>query len=505
MGTKAHFCPSSQPRGGAIGGQFAPLFLVYFSIAPPKGLYTLPKDLVTVMRLEDMTGLKHESKVKHAVQFFAVMFTFILVASMTASVASAAPAVWESKAAWPGAIGSVVACYADVSGAKYIYALESKGTPKLYRYSIAGDSWTDMATAGLPTTTQGSGMVWTGGDNIYILAGGTTNPNLFYRYSISGNSTAAMTPLPSKANSGSGLAYDGGDKIYALSSWSSGASYSFLFAYSISGNSWENLGNAPALMGSGSSICRVGDYLYLGRGGQTAYYRYTIAGGTWTTMASLPSSYIWGAGGGQEKVGTGYIFATRGGGSATTYNFMRYRISDDNWTYLADTPVLNSANDRLTFDGSYLYMIGGYTTVPATFFMRYEVDITPPDAPELVSPANGAAITDNTPTFVWNSVADPSGVTYQIQIDDNSDFSSPVYSAIDLTENTYTVPGELPMFTQFFWHVRAVDGVGNVGDGSGTWDFTVVPMGAIGVLLMPLLMLLPFAFMLRRQNRRYHY
>jgi hypothetical protein len=32
-------------------------------------------------------------------------------------------------------------------------------------------------------------------------------------------------------------------------------------------------------------------------------------------------------------------------------------------------------------------------------------------------------------------VTDPSGVTYQIQIDDNADFSSPVYSAIDLHDN----------------------------------------------------------------------
>jgi hypothetical protein len=104
-------------------------------------------------------------------------------------------------------------------------------------------------------------------------------------------------------------------------------------------------------------------------------------------------------------------------------------------------------------------------------------------------------------------VSDPSGVTYQIQVDDNDDFSSPVYSAIDLTENWHTLLDEdaLPMFIQFFWHVRAVDGVSNVGNWSDTWDFTVVPMGAIGVLLMPLLMLLPFALMLRRQNRRYHY
>jgi len=61
------------------------------------------------------------------------------------------------------------------------------------------------------------------------------------------------------------------------------------------------------------------------------------------------------------------------------------------------------------------------------------------------------------------------------------------------------------LFVQYFWRVRAKDEAGNVGGWSGEWTFTVVPVGAIGVLLMPLLMLLPFALVLKRQNRRYHY
>ena len=97
---------------------------------------------------------------------------------------------------------------------------------------------------------------------------------------------------------------------------------------------------------------------------------------------------------------------------------------------------------------------------------------------------------------------DPSGVTYQIEIDDDEDFSSPLYYVVDLTETMYTVPDELPMFVQYFWHVRAKDGANNVGDWSEKWNFTVVPIAAIGAILMPLLMLLPFALMLRRQNRR---
>jgi len=174
----------------------------------------------------------------------------------------------------------------------------------------------------------------------------------------------------------------------------------------------------------------------------------------------------------------------------------------------------NGAENTLMENGRYVqYRVELSTTdntkTPEIFdiILIYELvgDNTPPPAPTLISPENGDNILDNTPTFKWTSVSDPSGVTYQIQIDDNVDFSSPVYYAINLVDNTHALPDEnaLALFIQYFWHVRAKDGVGNIGDWSEEWNFTVVPIGAVGVLLMPLLMLLPFAFMLRRQNRRY--
>ena len=147
--------------------------------------------------------------------------------------------------------------------------------------------------------------------------------------------------------------------------------------------------------------------------------------------------------------------------------------------------------------------------------VTYEVvgDNTPPPAPSLVSPDNGAVLLDNTPTFEWTSVSDPSGVTYQIQIDNDADFSSPVYSAENMPPiTTHTLPDENALgmsaipFIKYFWHVRAVDGVGNIGDWSEEWTFfNAVPIGAIGALLMSLLMLLPFVLILRRQKRRYSY
>jgi len=181
--------------------------------------------------------------------------------------------------------------------------------------------------------------------------------------------------------------------------------------------------------------------------------------------------------------GTGWT-ATQRTTSAYDKSVPQFQVMDDNIHYVW-------AED----DGSY-YQI--WTTM-------FNLDSIPPPTPSLISPENGDNILDNTPTFKWASVSDPSGVTYQIQIDDNVDFSSPVYYVINLVDNTHALPDEnaLALFVQYFWRVRAKDGAGNVGDWSEEWTFTMVPIGTIGVLLMPLLMLLPFALVLRRQSKRY--
>jgi len=143
-----------------------------------------------------------------------------------------------------------------------------------------------------------------------------------------------------------------------------------------------------------------------------------------------------------------------------------------------------------------------YTASPGTTkFKVIATILAAPPAPSLISPENGAELLDNTPTFEW-TLEDPSGVTYQIQIDDDEDFSSPVYSAVDLTETTITLPDEYALaLGKYYWRVRAVSS-DITGEWSEEWNFRVVPIGAIGAILMPLLMLLPFALMLRRQNRR---
>ncbi|MCP4580152.1 MAG: hypothetical protein GY839_00935 [candidate division Zixibacteria bacterium] len=89
--------------------------------------------------------------------------------------------------------------------------------------------------------------------------------------------------------------------------------------------------------------------------------------------------------------------------------------------------------------------------------------------PSLVSPPNGDISDDTTPTLTWSEVSE--ATVYHLQVDDNSDFSSPVYDNDALTGESYSFAG--PISTgQYYWRVRC----GNGEDWSGyspAWNFIV--------------------------------
>jgi len=98
-------------------------------------------------------------------------------------------------------------------------------------------------------------------------------------------------------------------------------------------------------------------------------------------------------------------------------------------------------------------------------------DSTPPPTPSLFSPTNGTITNDNIKTFKWSAVSDPSGVTYTLQVDNDSDFTSPEINPSDLTDNAYTPPYLAE--ENYSWRVRAVDGAGNLGDWSTVWTLLI--------------------------------
>ncbi|MCS7131499.1 MAG: DNRLRE domain-containing protein, partial [Hadesarchaea archaeon] len=285
-----------------------------------------------------------------------------------------------------------MACYAENGGKRYIYALETKLTSPfyagyLYRFDIGANTWENLRTQP-PDTSAAGGMVWTGDRYLYIMS-----YDDFWRYDIVDNTWTTLASHGYGCLSGSSLAWDGGDNIYAAVRATAPSANNDLWVYRISTNTWTSLGPLPAAAASGSSMCRVGGYLYYGVGATNTYWRYSIAENTWTSLAPLPAVVgNWGAAGAQEKVSEEYIYATVG---RTTAYFLRYNIQENKWERKADLPATISAhNDRLAFDGTYLYVVRAYGD---SGFWRYEVP--PIDVDISVSPSYRNGLPGGTLTY----------------------------------------------------------------------------------------------------------
>jgi len=107
-----------------------------------------------------------------------------------------------------------------------------------------------------------------------------------------------------------------------------------------------------------------------------------------------------------------------------------------------------------------------------------------PTVPPPISPANGAAINDATPTFSWASV--PGAASYTLEYALDAGFTTGKVAKSGLTDNSYTVPGSQPLAdNKYYWHVRAVDNLGKFSSWSATWSFTVDTVVAAPVLDTP--------------------
>jgi len=108
----------------------------------------------------------------------------------------------------------------------------------------------------------------------------------------------------------------------------------------------------------------------------------------------------------------------------------------------------------------------GLSSSSEVFYVKK--DTVSPEAPGLVSPADGSTTTETTPTFRWNAAVDTtSGVaSYEVVID------SPTLVATLGAVTSYT-PQQGLSEGGHSWKVRAKDLAGNWGDYSSVWSFTI--------------------------------
>ncbi len=154
-----------------------------------------------------------------------------------------------------------------------------------------------------------------------------------------------------------------------------------------------------------------------------------------------------------------------------------------------------------------------------TFFM----ESTPPPIPRPLIPEMGIRASTQ-PSFVWEAVTDPSGVTYTLQVatsnssSDNDSFEgSIVLEKAGLTATEYTITKEERLKATgkkapYYWHVKAVDSASNSSGWSGTGSFYVgwfsFSLGRqqliyIGIGVIALLIGI-FGFLLGRRTRYYY-
>lgn len=146
--------------------------------------------------------------------------------------------------------------------------------------------------------------------------------------------------------------------------------------------------------------------------------------------------------------------------------------SDGNFSNIAANQIVNGLSytgNTLLRDGVYYWHVRAYTSNFQTGkFSRtssFTIDTTAPPAPVLISPADSLQMSRR-PVFSWDKIS--SATKYFIEIDNDSDFSSPEWAALK-QQTTHQVI--LMRAGAYFWRVRAKDTAGNWGNWSMTFTF----------------------------------
>jgi hypothetical protein len=157
---------------------------------------------------------------------------------------------------------------------------------------------------------------------------------------------------------------------------------------------------------------------------------------------------------------------------------VRYILQVDTLTTF-ETPNIDTtslAYDTLTLpQGRYYWRVRAYDLAgnQSIFSGRdsFGIDYIAPSIPNLVSPVNGAVLTDSFVRFTWNRSSDNlSGVRYyRIQIANNSIFVNP----IDTLVSDSTIIGKL-YDTTYYWRVKSIDRANNESNWSNPRSFNVI-------------------------------
>ena len=129
-------------------------------------------------------------------------------------------------------------------------------------------------------------------------------------------------------------------------------------------------------------------------------------------------------------------------------------------TTVPSTTTLTIGNTAAASAGDYTITITGTDSTSAASGIMVELTVldVPSGTVSLTSPPDMAANIPLSPTFAWN--ATPGADAYLLEVDDNADFSSLVYSAT-VTGTSHILAVPLSPQTTYYWRVTAVNACGS--------------------------------------------
>lgn len=173
--------------------------------------------------------------------------------------------------------------------------------------------------------------------------------------------------------------------------------------------------------------------------------------------------------------------------SGTNLNFTQSSsvliwLKQGNDSIAADAADMTSANTAVSYFnfspsaslGFYdLYCLNQISSQTAILQNGFQILTTPPipDAPTLITPTHNETLSSTIISFDWS--APQYAQRYELIVDDNSAFTSPIIYQPNLQTNNYTNSNIFFNNTQYFWKVRAKNSAGVWGNWSTINQFTV--------------------------------
>jgi hypothetical protein len=197
----------------------------------------------------------------------------------------------------------------------FIYYLPGKSTKTLYRYDMNTRLWSMMSDMPSAVYRPGSSTLLAVDGNLYVFAG---NSKLLYKYTpnASGGTYTAMAQSPANIQNGSAYYDSASNALYVIA----GNNTTAYYRYSIANNSWTTLANLPLASNYGSAMTLKNGKVYAMLGNLTkTMYVYDISANSWSQGTASPEQFNYGAQ--MLDVSNTYALVFAGSGSPDIWQF----------------------------------------------------------------------------------------------------------------------------------------------------------------------------------------